>query len=170
MTQAGTERLVSTPDKAEILEEAVGLFNHSYLQIRLGKVLDSETYTACAELSLDTSELDFEKLEVKLRRDEVKPDISLYPKRGLSRPRDILRMKEMPLLVVEILSPRQGTDEILEKFQVYFALGIRSCWLVDPALETIAVYASMTDRTIFSTGDIVDDDLKICASLSDIFV
>ncbi|MEM9906946.1 MAG: hypothetical protein AAF921_18160, partial [Cyanobacteria bacterium P01_D01_bin.44] len=73
MTQAGTERLVSTPDKAEILEEAVGSFNHSYLQIRLGKVLDSETYTACAELSLDTSELDFEQLEVKLRRDEVKP-------------------------------------------------------------------------------------------------
>lgn len=160
---------MSAPDEAKALEEAVGSFNHSYLQIRLGKILDSETYTACAELSLDTSELDFEKLEVKLRRDEVKPDISLYPKRGLSRPRDILRIKEMPLLVVEILSPRQGTNEILEKFQVYFALGIRSCWLVDPALETIAVYSSMTERTIFNTGDIVDEGLKIRTSPSEIF-
>lgn len=165
MTQAG----ISAPDEAKAFEETVGSFNHSYLQIRLGKVLDSETYTACAELSLDTSGLDFEKLDVKLRRDEVKPDISLYPKRGLSRPRDILRMKEMPLLVVEILSPRQGTDEVLEKFQVYFALGIRSCWLVDPALETIAVYSSMADRTVFSTGDIVDPEFKIRASLLDIF-
>ncbi|MEM8810214.1 MAG: Uma2 family endonuclease [Cyanobacteria bacterium P01_G01_bin.38] len=160
---------MSAPDEAKALEEAVGSFNHSYLQIRLGKILDSETYTACAELSLDTSELDFEKLEVKLRRDEVKPDISLYPKRGLSRPRDILRIKEMPLLVVEILSPRQGTNEILEKFQVYFALGIWSCWLVDPALETIAVYSSMTERTIFNTGDIVDEGLKIRTSPSEIF-
>ena len=42
----------------------------------------------------------------------------------------------------EILSPKQDTYDILEKFKAYFALGITSCWLVAPALRTVTVYAS----------------------------
>jgi Uma2 family endonuclease len=44
---------------------------------------------------------------------------------------DILVMQEMPKLVIEVISPRQGSFSIIEKFQAYFALGIQSYWLVD---------------------------------------
>lgn len=99
-------------------------------------------YTVFIELSLDVSHLDRERYQVK---DELVPDVALYPKRPFSLPRDILRMTEMPLRVVEILSPRQGTAGILEKFEAYFALGIPSCWLVDPLTQTVHVYQSPTD-------------------------
>ena len=118
------------------------------------------------ELSLDVSNLDSEKYHVK---DEAIPDICIYPKRALSLPHDILRMKEMPILVVEVLSPRQGTGSILEKFDAYFALGIKSCWLVDPLTQIVHVYHSSTKRISFSEGNVIDATADIEMSLAAIF-
>ena len=78
-------------------------------------------------------------------------------------------MTEMPLLVVEILSPRQGTAGILEKFDAYFALGILSCWLVDPLTRVVHVYHSSTERTTFSTGQLTDSSLDMEMSVKEIF-
>jgi Uma2 family endonuclease len=78
-------------------------------------------------------------------------------------------MTEMPLLVIEILSPRQGTGGILEKFEAYFALGIPSSWLVDPLTQTVHVYQSPTQRTTFSEGDVVDPSLPIQMPMAEIF-
>ena len=112
------------------------------------------------------SHLDRERYEVK---EELVPDVALYPKRPLSIPRDILRMTEMPLLVVEILSPRQGTSSILTKFEAYFALGIPSSWLVDPLTQTVHVYHSLTHRTTVSTGEVVDLSRNITLPIAEIF-
>lgn len=147
----------------------VASFNHGYIQARLVILLGGfAQYTPVSELSLDIDGVDLNRYTLR-SRDELKPDIVLYPRRGLSRPLDILRMKEMPLLAVEILSPRQGTYEILEKFKVYFELGIQSCWLVDPALNTIAVYSSIDDWQPFSSGEILDEKLAIHLSIDEIF-
>jgi Uma2 family endonuclease len=102
-------------------------------------------------------------------RDEIKPDVCIYPKRGLSRPFDILKMPEAPLLAIEILSPRQGAQEILEKFVVYFALGVHTCWLVDPTTAVIAVYPTLDQPVSFSAGDVVDETLDIRLPLAEIF-
>ena len=79
-------------------------------------------------------------------------------------------MKEMPVLVVEILSPKQGTYDILEKFKVYFALGVQTCWLVEPSLNIITVYSSMTDWETFSSNDVVDEKAGIRLAIDDIFL
>lgn len=85
-----------------------GSFNHSAVQANLAFLFKRlGIYRVSTELSLDVSEADLTGLASK---DEVKPDLCLYPKRSLSRPFDILRMSEMPLLVVEVLSPRQGSE------------------------------------------------------------
>lgn len=146
-----------------------GSFNHSYLQVRLAVLFDRlGIYTVVSELSLDVSGVDLSEFDLK-SKEEIKPDIALYPKRGLSRPRDILRMKEMPILVVEVLSPRQGTYEILEKFRLYFTLGVQSCWLIDPALSTVSVYRTADAWQTFVQGEVVDDKVGIRLSVSDIF-
>lgn len=94
-----------------------GSFNHGYLLIRLGILLDRlDAYTAVGDVSLDVSSVDLSKFDLKTR-EEIKPDVCLYPKRGLLQPKDILKMKEMPLLAVEILSPKQGLYDIVEKFR-----------------------------------------------------
>jgi Uma2 family endonuclease len=154
--------------EAEDIED-MGSFNHGYLQARLVVLLDRlGSYTPVNELSLELGAIDLGAYDLRTTT-EVRPDISLYPKRGLSRPTDILRMSEMPLLAVEILSPRQGTYEILEKFKVYFELGIKSCWLVDPAINTVTVYTSINQWRTFSSGELVDETLSIRLPMDDIF-
>lgn len=155
----------------ELVEEAqeTGSFNHSYLQVNLGALLKMlGQYTVCADVSLDISSLDLAQFQIKART-EIKPDLCLYPKRGLSRPVDILKMDEPPLLAIEILSPLQGSYEILQKFRVYFALGVQSCWLVEPATAVVAVYSSLENHAIFSEDDVVDDVIGIRLSLQEIF-
>jgi len=84
---------------------------------------------------------------------------------------DMLKMSDMPLLVVEILSPKQTIDDILSKFKAYFALGIKSCWLVMPAIKSIAVYLQFENFKTFGTNDteLVDDVLDIRLPLKKIF-
>jgi Uma2 family endonuclease len=149
--------------------EEMGSFNHAYVQIRLGILLDRlGKYTPVGELSLDVSSIDLSKFDLRIK-EEIKPDLCLYPKRGIIRPSDILRMKEMPLLAIEVLSPRQGIYDIIEKFKVYFALGIPSCWLVEPILSTVTVYSAMDNYHTFSSGEIVDERLGIRLPIQEIF-
>ena len=158
--------LINTYDETEESCD-VGSLNHSAVQANLTYLLKGlGDYSVYTELSLDTSQLDPNLFRV---RDEIKPDVCLYPKRGLSRPFDILRMTEMPLLAVEILSPKQGAYDILEKFAVYFALGVNSCWLIDPTIAIVAVYSSLEQHTIFSTDAVVDETTGIHLPIAEIF-
>lgn len=136
----------------------VSSYNHALVQVNLAVLLkELKQYDVLAELSID------------IEGNEVRPDLCLYPQRGLSRPRDILRMRDMPLLAIEILSPKQGTDDILEKFELYFATGVPSCWLVDPAQNIVSVYADPCQHKVFSTGEVEDKKLGIRLSLMRMF-
>jgi Uma2 family endonuclease len=150
-------------------DEDMGSFNHGYIQVRLGILFDRlGSFTPVNELSLDVSGIELSKFDIR-SKEEIKPDISLYPKRGLSQPRDILKMREMPLLAVEILSPKQGLYEIWEKFRLYFELGIQSCWLVEPTTRVVTVYSSSQQWQAFSSGEVIDEKLGIHIPLSEIF-
>ena len=160
---------VFTPEGLDGDIDIVGSYNHSYLQINLGALLKmAGDYTVCGELTWDVSSLDLSKFQIKAK-EGIKPDLCIYPKRGLSRPVDILRMTEMPVTAIEILSPLQGTYEILHKFGVYFALGVQTCWLVDPATEIVAVYTAFDQHTSFSSGDVVDEVLGLRLAVKSIF-
>jgi Uma2 family endonuclease len=153
------------------IEEAedMGSFNHGYIQVRLGILFDRlGNFTPVNELSLDVSGVDLSKFDLRTK-EEIKPDICLYPKRGLSQPRDILKMREMPLLAVEILSPRQGLYEIWEKFRLYFELGVQSCWLIEPTTRVVTVYSSSQRWQAFVGDAVVDEKLGIRISISEIF-
>lgn len=165
--------VVAEDDLEEQMEDEeiydMGSYNHGYVQINLGALLKmAGEFTVCGELTLDVGSLDLSKFQIKAR-EGIKPDLCVYSKRGLSRPVDILKMTEMPLLAVEIISPMQGSYEILQKFQVYFALGIKSCWLVDPATEVVVVYANMNSHKTFSGNEVVDEILNIRIPISKIF-
>ncbi|MDQ3250588.1 MAG: Uma2 family endonuclease [Chloroflexota bacterium] len=145
----------------------IGSHNHSAIQANLAFLLKRlNKYSVYTELSLDVSQLDSQRFKI---REEIKPDVCIYPKRGLSRPFDILKMAEMPLLVVEILSPRQGTQEILEKFAVYFALGVQSCWLIDPTIVVVAVYSALEQHKVFAADEIVDQVVDVRLPFTEIF-
>jgi Uma2 family endonuclease len=105
-------------------------------------------------------------------KEELKPDVCIYPHSiGFSEPTDILKMLEMPLLAIEVVSPKQGIDDILAKFKAYFALGIKSCWLVVPAIKSIATYSQPKDFKAFNMNDteIIDDVIDIRLPIQKIF-
>ncbi|MEM7131999.1 MAG: Uma2 family endonuclease [Chloroflexota bacterium] len=146
----------------------LGSYNHSYLQAKLSSLFFVRSeYTPFTELSLDVSGLDDEVLKAKYK-DSIKPDICLYPNRSLNPAEDILKMTEMPLLAIEILSPMQGVHTLQEKIKVYFALGVQSCWLVYPSVPAVTVYQSAQAFHSYSSGDVVDDALGIRIPLADI--
>ncbi|MDM8559295.1 Uma2 family endonuclease [Candidatus Parabeggiatoa sp. HSG14] len=110
---------------------------------------------------------------INTRNDELKPDVCLYPNSvEFSEPYDILKMSEMPLLAIEVVSPKQGLDDIVAKFQAYFSLGVKSCWLVTPTVKSITVYSQPNHFKTFDVNDdteVVDDVLNIRIPLQKIF-
>ncbi len=158
--------LVEFEDKGHQDEEAkeMGSLNHGIAQANLTALFyNDERFRAITELSLDPSQIDLKQFGVKAK-DELIPDICLYH-------RDIMKMTEMPIVALEILSPKQSIDEILAKFEAYFALSIKSCWLVAPSLETVTVYANMADYKSFGTheSEVIDEVMDIHLPIQKIF-
>jgi Uma2 family endonuclease len=137
------------PETEEISEEVeeMGSWNHSIIQANVTFSLKrTGEYRVLISLSLDASQLDAERFNFQ---DELVPDVCVYPKdrfSTVSRPYDILKMIEMPMTVIEILSPIQSNYEFLNKFEAYFTLGVKSCWLIDPVLAVVGVYRSLTEN------------------------
>jgi len=134
-------------------------YHHAYLSSRIIAVLSEfKDYSVFSELTL--------RIEDK----NYVPDISLYKKRKINfKSGDILQMTEMPLLAIEILSPSQGTQEIIDKFHIYFQASIKSCWLVIPLTESITVYSSLDNAETFYKDKIFDKQLTIEFPINKIF-
>lgn len=147
--------------------EDMGSYNHSTVQANVAYLLKGlHKYSVSIELSLDSSSLPSD-FNVK---DEMIPDVCIYPKRKLEQPFDLLKMTDMPLMVVEVLSPRQNPASLLDKFNAYFALGIQSCWLVDPTTRTVHIYESLTKWKTFRVDEeLVDQTLDIHLPAREIF-
>jgi Uma2 family endonuclease len=151
----------------------VGSLNHSIVQTQIaGLFLDHEKFRAIIQLSLDVSQTDISQFKVKAK-DELIPDVCVYSKMvEFNRGGDILKMVEMPLLAIEVVSPKQGLDEIVNKFKAYFALGIKSCWLATPTFESITVYSSPSDFKLFDVKrdtEVIDEVLEIRLPIQPIF-
>ncbi|MCB0063609.1 MAG: Uma2 family endonuclease [Caldilineaceae bacterium] len=116
--------------------------------------------------SIDATKLD--KSRFPTIKDELIPDICAYPRRS-GMDNDILRMSEMPILVIEVVSPRQGVLTIVEKLQAYFALGVQSCWLVEPITGVVRIYHPNTDPKTFSAGELIDEVVGIHFPVTEIF-
>ncbi len=134
-------------------------YQHSYVQGKLIAALQRfQEYTAFSELSLAVGEKEFV------------PDVCVYPYRKINfTDDDILRMTEMPLLVIEILSPSQTILEAKQKIAAYLAAGVKSCWLVLPTAQTVTIYAESHHGLHVKTGDVVDPILNIRIAIDEIF-
>lgn len=147
----------------------VGSRNHSRVQANLAFLFKKlGEYTVFTELSLDIKNVDLTQFDLRVSS-ELKVDVCLYPKQPMNPLQDILKMEEMPLLAVEIISPRQGLYEITEKFRLYFSLGVKSCWLVIPNNQTVTVYRSATEFHNYGSDDVIDQQLDVQIPIQEIF-
>lgn len=152
--------------------------NHALVQTHLIKTLPDDQFTVATELSLDVSSPErqaiLKKYHIKAER-ELKPDICLYDAQDLDyldpelEEDDAARLEKAPLLCIEIVSPSQSSLEILRKFRVYFAMGVKSCWYVDPNLKLIKIYSSLQQSKSFEKEEVFDSVLNIHLPLNKIF-
>ena len=165
-------------EENKMFEDEVGDMpskNHSLIMGRItGLLFNDERFIVMPELSLDTSQIDLNQFNLKTK-DELIPDVCVYlewpeePEDELDN--DILKMTQMPELVIEILSPKQAINEILLKFKAYFTLGIKSCWLVIPSVPVIKIYSTKGNNIfdIQHDTEVIDEIIGIRLPIQKIF-
>jgi len=81
-------------------------FNHGFVQANLITELNirlRKTHTVTSETNL------------KLADQKTVPDLTVFEKRQPNMQRDVIWVQEVPLTTIEILSPKQDLDTLLEK-------------------------------------------------------
>lgn len=132
---------------------------HGYIQTNITAVLlpHRDEYTIFSELTLE------------LENRELTPDLSVYPKTEVDLVHDEVRVTDPPLLAVEIASPTQNVQDLIEKIEFLLDAGVQSCWLVQPPLRTVTLFSGTLDGTTVSSGTFTDPVLNIDVSLNAIF-
>lgn len=121
---------------------------HGSIQMNIGfelKLNYAALYRIASEVALDTAP------------NGTTPDVVVYPKRTLNFINETAKQSEPPLLTIEIQSPSQSNDEMIEKAYQYFAFGVKSCWIVFPAMKAVAVYSSPDHYTFFQHDEMLKD-------------
>ena len=109
------------------------------------------------------------ELTLKIGGKDYTPDLSIYPQRAMDLEHDISKMTELPLSVVEIFSPQQGSQEVMDKVEIYLTQGVKSCWIVSPPLATISIRTADGYRKSFASGVIKDPATGLTADLGAVF-
>ena len=134
---------------------------HAYIQLNIGFELKSrykDRFTFLSELSLN------------LDGWWSVPDLSIYSKMAIDVRQDEIRVTTPPLCAIEIISPMQSLQELIDKAKAYFEHGVQSCWLVLPGLRSIYVFSSFDEfQTFTHTDTLLDDTLKISIPLAEVF-
>ena len=132
---------------------------HGYTQTNIIAVLlpHRDEYTIFSELTLE------------LDGRELTPDLSVYPKTDVDLVHDEVRVPDPPLLAVEIASPTQNIQDLIEKAEFLLDAGVQSCWLVQPPLRTVTLFSGTLDGTTVSSGSFTDPVLDIEISMTEIF-
>ncbi len=121
---------------------------HGAIQINLGaelKIKYGANHLVAGEVSLATVPLG------------STPDIVVYPKRSLNYINEVAKQSEPPLLTIEIQSPSQSPDQMVEKAYKYLEFGVKSSWIVYPAMKAVAVYSSPDHYEFFRDDELLED-------------
>jgi len=66
-------------------------------------------------------------------------------------PEDAFLIEGTPILVVEILSPSNEQEDILDKVQEYLDCGVKLVWLAEPVFRTITVFRPDAEPQLFNS-------------------
>ena len=67
-------------------------------------------------------------------------------------------LKVAPELVVEIISPTDRWQNMRDKLEEYFAIGVHRVWIVEPETRAVLVYRSVTEMNRLGEGDVISGE------------
>jgi Uma2 family endonuclease len=101
---------------------------------------------------------------------DVTPDLCIYRDLDVDFTQDTLRMTDPPLVAVEIASPTQGMQDLIDTIRFLLEHGVPSCWLMQPQLRTITVFTEgPAEPQTYSDGTVTDPVTDITVDLADVF-
>jgi Uma2 family endonuclease len=109
------------------------------------------------------------ELTLRLEGRDLTPDVSVYRDLEIDFTRDETQVTEPPLLAIEISSPTQGIQDLVDKARFLMEHGVESCWIVQPPLRTITVFTPDMESTTYSSGTVTDPATDIEVDLDDVF-
>ncbi len=116
------------------IEKPLGKKTHAYIQSVLMRLLfglsELKDYLILPELNV---------LCNINHQDRIVPDIAIVPKKAQYRDGDLL---DPPVLAIEIISPGQSFDDLLDKCERLCVSGTPTCWIMLPAKRQAWIYSS----------------------------
>lgn len=125
----------------ETAGEEMPTLNHSYICSQIMRqLLPNEHIEVLPELTLAIGS-------------GLTPDISVYPKEEIKPDfwNDITRFDKPPLIAVEIISPSQNIQDLLEKAKILTNAGAKAVWTVEPFSHSIWVTTEKETRLFHNT-------------------
>ncbi len=112
----------------------------------------------------------FPELTLDTPGEKTTPDIAICEIEPVDYNHDETKRKTPPLATIEILSPTQVLQTLLDKTNDYFSFGVKSCWVVLPSLKSIYVFSAPHQFEVYSHGDeLVDEKLGVKMPIDEIF-
>jgi len=135
--------------------------NHSRIQSNIMGLLWSnyrKEYDILSELSLEFA------------GKTMVPDVCIFAPMTYDNMHDEVRVTQPPVTIIEILSPTQGSDEVIAKFAVYFQQGVQSCWFIIPPTNSIFIFTPDRKIRVFHEEVLTDPATGIVVDLGEIFI
>jgi Uma2 family endonuclease len=124
-----------------VKEPAPGLW-HQEIVKRVFKALDGV---------IDSARIFFAPADVPLDdRNVFQPDLLVFEQGVSASPGK--RLEEIPILVVEVLSPATAKWDRQPKSQIYLERGVIEVWIVDPGARTVEIRQASGGETV-GTGE-----------------
>jgi Uma2 family endonuclease len=145
----------------ELQDVKMSSLNHSQLQLRIGFLL---------MLAYQNEYSMYTELDLSFASGKTRPDLCIFPKRPTDWLVDQIVVTDVPLTTIEILSPEQSMNELIGRiYKKHFPAGVKTVWLVVPALRLITVL--LPDRTSFSVteGTLTDPVTGLQLVISEVF-
>jgi Uma2 family endonuclease len=73
-------------------------------------------------------------------------------------PEDVSLIDGAPILAVEILSPSDTHERVVEKIELFLEAGVPVVWIVDPDLKTVTVYRPVAEPVLFNASQELSGD------------
>lgn len=135
-------------------------FNHGYIQANLIFALRKrygKQHSVASEVAISVGEKD------------VVPDVLVFAKRAIDWFETKPELSEPPILAIEIQSPSQPPEVIIDKAKAMLNSGVKSVWIIQPALKTVSVIAKDAPPKTFVEGIVRDSASGIELPFEDIF-
>jgi Uma2 family endonuclease len=124
--------------------------NHSYICAQvMRQLLQDDSIQPLPELTLDIE-------------NGLTPDISVFKKEKIHPNffEDVLKVKELPILAIEVISSSQSIQAILEKSNTLVKSGIKTVWTVEPYGRSIFV-VNKEGKNLFHENMVESDGIKV---------